>query len=71
MVKKLYAYALGGLMVVGGAALACWVDVTSGMVLGHAGAWLIGKVQKESLPRRPRHSTRNDKEITPVERPPL
>lgn len=55
--QRLAAYAGGIALVVGGGALAKFVDPTAGAALVAAGAFVIGGIQKEMLPRPHRRST--------------
>ncbi len=54
---KLEGYVLGVVTVIGGGVVARFIDPTAGAALVAAGAWGIGKIQKESLARKERTET--------------
>lgn len=55
--ERLLAYAGGTVLIVGGGALAKFVDASAGAALITAGGFLLGALQKEVLPRPHRRST--------------
>lgn len=49
--RRLLAYTGGIVLIIGGGTLAKYVDASAGAALVAAGAFVIGGIQKEMLPR--------------------